>query len=98
VLPAVGQLRLVEHAASLLKGTECELESVARARFQDPVVPGDALELSLDLSAPARIDWTFRRGRSAASPAAEGPCGAAGSARRRRQRLEPGQRDFADHA
>ncbi|HEY3445296.1 MAG TPA: hypothetical protein VGK67_02985 [Myxococcales bacterium] len=62
VLPAVGQLRFVEHAASLLTGKACELESVERARFQEPIVPGDALELSLDTRALPRIDWTFRRG------------------------------------
>ncbi|MGC4121697.1 MAG: hypothetical protein QM765_45395 [Myxococcales bacterium] len=62
VLPAIGQLRFVEHTASLLTGKPCELESIERARFQEPIVPGDVLELSLDTSSLPRIDWAFRRG------------------------------------
>lgn len=62
VFPAVGQLRFVEHATRLLTGEDRELESIERARFQEPIVPGDLLELALDTSALPRIAWTFRRG------------------------------------
>jgi hypothetical protein len=62
VLPAVGQLRLIEHAASLSLGRPCEFASIARGRFFEPVVPGDELELSLELK-DAEIGWVLRRGK-----------------------------------
>ncbi|MBI5544820.1 MAG: hypothetical protein HY901_13100, partial [Deltaproteobacteria bacterium] len=62
LLPAVGQLRLVEHAAEMALGRPCELAAVERARFLEPIVPGDSLELSLDLEQAPAIGWAFRRG------------------------------------
>ena len=61
VLPAVGQLRFVEHAAFLLTGRKLELVSIEKARFHAPAVPGDTLELSLDLAPLPRLGWTIRR-------------------------------------
>ena len=56
VLPAIAHLRLIEHIASR------EFTSISRARFFEPVVPGDELQLSLERDGD-EISWTLRRGR-----------------------------------
>ena len=69
VLPAVGQLRFVEHAAGLSLSRPCELASVERARFFQPVVPGVPVELSLDLAGEPDLSWSMR---SSGRPVARG--------------------------
>ena len=60
VLPAIGQLRLVEQALSAALGGERRLRAVRRARFQQPVRPGQRIALSIEPGEAGRVDWTIR--------------------------------------
>jgi 3-hydroxymyristoyl/3-hydroxydecanoyl-(acyl carrier protein) dehydratase len=67
ILPAVGQLRFVEQVAAITLGRSCTLSEIDRARFVEPIAPGDSLDLALELGSSLEISWIIeRQGRSVA--------------------------------
>ncbi|MCF2125359.1 hypothetical protein L1I79_02770 [Strepomyces sp. STD 3.1] len=73
IFPGVLLIDSVRQAAGEAHGTELRLRSIDRARFARPLLPGDALELSLLLtSAPdGRVSVRARGARSDGALAAQ---------------------------
>ncbi len=55
ILPGIFQLEMVRMAAEWLQNRPLEIQEIAKAKFQRPVLPGETLKLSLKLSAAADI-------------------------------------------
>jgi 3-hydroxymyristoyl/3-hydroxydecanoyl-(acyl carrier protein) dehydratase len=66
LLPAVGQLRFVEHLLGVALGAPRRLRAIRRARFLEPVGPGVSLELTVELSGP-QASWALKAGARLAS-------------------------------
>ena len=51
ILPGVFQLEIVRLAAEWVQSRKFAVREIARSKFQRPILPGEALKLSLKLSA-----------------------------------------------